>query len=145
MKKERRITNTSRNCRLVSVYLTLSVNRQYTSKTTLVDFHHPHSDIDVDFIIPTRVLCDQHHSRTRNRNLPVIVLSMSQSKNRKQTPKTKHIYHNHSMVSNLRCGITPKDARHNKPHKSSIKSHKRKERKSTKSHLVPTEVSLSPH
>ena len=41
------------------------------------------------------------------------------------------------MVSNLRCGITPKDVRHNKPHKSSIKSHKRKERKSTKSHLVP--------
>ena len=34
-----------------SHYQTLSVNRQYTSKTTLVDFHHPHSDIDVDFII----------------------------------------------------------------------------------------------
>jgi hypothetical protein len=50
MKKERKITNTSRNCRLVSVYQTLSVNRQYNSKTNLVDFHHPHSDIGVDFI-----------------------------------------------------------------------------------------------
>jgi hypothetical protein len=50
------MTNTSRNCRLVSVYLPLSVNRQYTSKTTLVDFHHPHSDIDVDFIIKSIAL-----------------------------------------------------------------------------------------